>query len=232
MPPLRSSLSSPVFVSSAAPNSARRDVAFNSLSCFDPAPRTWLASNSSPLVVHTLRLHRRANVAILRSRLSTTLNQCGKLASQFDLVMSQIPSLSVPTHVAIPAMNDSSSEPPIEGSVIRSIVLVDQVTRPTANLFQSTSPPGHLLHLMLAGEVEQEVSGQIQRLRPGLGAWYFENEPVRGKIVQAPWTFLTVNFLRRGCLPRPTTPACGRPAAEPPSCFRNCWPRGGPARRR
>ncbi len=118
-----------------------------------------------------------------------------KSASQFDIRMSHFPSLSVTQNVAFLAMSDSEHEQSIDGSVVRSIVLVDQVTRPTANLFQSTSPPGHLLHLVLAGRVEQEVSGQIQQLKPGLGVWYFENEPVRGTIRQAPWTFLTVNFL-------------------------------------
>jgi AraC-like DNA-binding protein len=120
-------------------------------------------------------------------------------------------------------MNETDSQrfaqgpPALEGSIVHGIVLVDEVTRPTANLFQSTSPPGHLLHLVLAGEVEQEVSGQIQHLKPGNAVWYFENEPVRGKILQAPWTFLTVNFLA----PRLPPPAydhrvwtAGRKSAE------------------
>jgi AraC-like DNA-binding protein len=92
---------------------------------------------------------------------------------------------------------------PIEGAVVQAIVLVDRVTRPAPGPFESLSTPGHLLHLVLEGEVEQTVSGRLQRLRPGVAVWYHDNEAVSGRIVRAPWSFYTVNFLAERLPPPP-----------------------------
>ena len=92
---------------------------------------------------------------------------------------------------------------PIEGAVVQAIVLVDRVTRPAPGLFESLSTPGHLLHLVLEGEVEQVVSGRMQHLRPGLAVWYHDNEAVSGRILRAPWSFYTVNFLAERLPPPP-----------------------------
>lgn len=92
---------------------------------------------------------------------------------------------------------------PIEGAMIQSVVLVDRLTRSMPCRFQSVSLPGHLLQVVVEGEVEQEVSGCRRRLVPGTAVWYHENEAVRGRICQAPWTFYTVNFHALRLLPPP-----------------------------
>ena len=47
------------------------------------------------------------------------------------------------------------------------------------------------------------MSGRKQRVGPGMAIWYYENDSVRGRILQAPWTFLTVNFLASRLPPPP-----------------------------
>ena len=88
----------------------------------------------------------------------------------------------------------SAKATPIEGALIQSVVLVDRLTRPATGSFRAPSLPGHLIHYVVAGEVEQEVSGQQQHLTPGTAVWYHENELVRGRILKAPWSYYTVNF--------------------------------------
>jgi AraC-like DNA-binding protein len=87
--------------------------------------------------------------------------------------------------------------------VVQAIVLVDRVTRPAPGPFESLSTPGHLLHLVVEGEVEQTVSGRLQRLRPGVAVWYHECEAVSGRILRAPWSFYTVNFVAARLPPPP-----------------------------
>lgn len=106
--------------------------------------------------------------------------------------MSQVPSNNAPV-----------KHSPIDGSVLQSIVLVDQVTRFAADRFVSTSLPGHLLQLVVEGQIEQDVNGRRQRVGPGMAIWYYENDLVQGRILQAPWTFLTVNFLATRLPPPP-----------------------------
>ena len=100
-------------------------------------------------------------------------------------------------------MPDTSSIPPIEGGLIQSVVLVDQLTRPTPATFLASSLPGHLIQYVVEGEVEQTANGQRQRLSPGSVVWYHENEVVEGQILKTPWTFYTVNFLAMRLPPPP-----------------------------
>ncbi len=93
--------------------------------------------------------------------------------------------------------------PPIEGTLIQGVVLVDQLTRPRPSSFHAPSLPGHLIHLVIQGEVEQQVNGQIQHLVPGTAVWYHENEAVQGRILKAPWSFYTVNFMAVRLSPPP-----------------------------
>lgn len=80
-------------------------------------------------------------------------------------------------------------------SPIDSIRLVAQFTyEGSAQSFQATSLPGHLLHLVLSGEVEQTCNGRQQRLTPGCVVWYHEDEWVEGRVIRAPWIYYTVNF--------------------------------------
>jgi AraC-like DNA-binding protein len=91
-------------------------------------------------------------------------------------------------------MSQSFTCLPIEGPLIQRVAVVDRLSRAKPERFQSSSLPGHLLHLVTEGEVRQTTGGRLQHLAPGNAVWYFENEPVRGEILRAPWTFYTVNF--------------------------------------
>ena len=80
-------------------------------------------------------------------------------------------------------------------SPVESIRLVDRLSyqNPTRS-FQATSLPGHLLHLVLSGEVEQTCNGRRQHLSPGSVVWYHEDEWVEGRVIREPWIYYTVNF--------------------------------------
>jgi AraC-like DNA-binding protein len=93
--------------------------------------------------------------------------------------------------------------PPLEGAIIHRVALVEEITCRETARFQSVSLPGHLLHLVVCGRVEQTVSGIRQRLEPGDAVWYYENEHVEGRVLEAPWTFYTVNFLAPTLSPPP-----------------------------
>jgi len=80
-------------------------------------------------------------------------------------------------------------------SPIESIRLVERFERrPQGFAFTATSLPGHLLHLVVAGEVEQTCNGRRQHLTPGTAVWYHEDEWVEGRVLRAPWIYYSVNF--------------------------------------
>lgn len=80
-------------------------------------------------------------------------------------------------------------------SPVDSIRLVERFTRPEPGFaFQATSLPGHLIHLVVAGEVEQTCNGRRQRLAPGTVVWYHEDEWVEGRVLASPWVYYSVNF--------------------------------------
>lgn len=95
----------------------------------------------------------------------------------------------------LPVRGDLNSAVAIEGPVVQSILLVDRLTRDDPGSFVSTSLPGHLIHIVTEGKVKQWAAGHLQEFGPGNLVWYYENEPVQGQILQAPWTFYTINFL-------------------------------------
>ncbi len=84
--------------------------------------------------------------------------------------------------------------PPLQGAIITGIHLVDRIQRRNRMRFDATSLPGHLIHFVVEGRVEQYSSGMRQELTPGCTVWYHEDETVRGRVLEAPWTFYTVNF--------------------------------------
>lgn len=100
-------------------------------------------------------------------------------------------------------MQHDGAPPPITGAVIQRVALVDRICRPEKDLFQSSTLPGHLLHMVVEGRVTQTSGGRTQHLSPGDVAWYYENEPIRGEILQAPWVFYTVNFEAPTLVPPP-----------------------------
>jgi AraC-like DNA-binding protein len=102
-----------------------------------------------------------------------------------------------------PMHDDANSSVLIEGSILKSILLVDRLTREDRGAFVSTSLPGHLLHVVISGRVKQWTAGHLQEIGPGNLVWYHENEPVQGQIREAPWTFYTINFLAPTLAPPP-----------------------------
>lgn len=80
-------------------------------------------------------------------------------------------------------------------SPVESIRLVERYERHQAGFaFTATSLPGHLIHLVVSGEVEQACNGRSQHLKPGTVVWYNEDEWVEGQVVKAPWIYYSVNF--------------------------------------
>lgn len=80
-------------------------------------------------------------------------------------------------------------------SPVESIRLVERYERREPGFaFTATSLPGHLIHLVVAGEVEQTCNGRRQRLAPGSVVWYHEDEWVEGRVLRAPWIYYSVNF--------------------------------------
>ena len=92
---------------------------------------------------------------------------------------------------------------PLETGLIESVVLVDKLTRTNLGRYVGTTLPGHLLHVVVEGEVLQEISGRQYRLGPGSAVWYHEDETVFGQIVAVPWTFYTTSFHARCLAPPP-----------------------------
>jgi len=93
-------------------------------------------------------------------------------------------------------MSQISSLRPIGGPLVHEIPFVAKFVRHrTGFRYQATSLPGHLLHLVVSGEIRQECDGREYLLRPGSLIWYHEDELVRGKALRVPWVFYSVNFI-------------------------------------
>jgi AraC-like DNA-binding protein len=96
---------------------------------------------------------------------------------------------------------------------IQSVLLVDEIVRPQAVKFRSKSTPGHLIHVVESGEIRQITDGRHEAFHEGDVVWYHETEVIEGRIVRAPWRFITINFIA--------------PAMAPPSDDQRILP-GGP----
>jgi hypothetical protein len=93
---------------------------------------------------------------------------------------------------------------PLEGPIIQGVRLVDRLTRDEALPFRASSGPGHTLHVVTGGRVEQRVNGVRQVFGPGTTVWYYEDEEVEGRIREAPWTFITIGFASPTIMPPPS----------------------------
>jgi AraC-like DNA-binding protein len=103
---------------------------------------------------------------------------------------------------------------PLEGPIIQSVRLVDQLTRNEVLPFRASSGPGHTIHVVTSGRVEQRVNGVRQIFGPGMTIWYYEDEEVDGKILEAPWTFITINFSSPTVMPPPSERRVGSASQE------------------
>ena len=100
-------------------------------------------------------------------------------------------------------MPDHAPFPQINGPIVTAVTFVDRIRRQSTGDFQSRSLPGHLIHVCIAGEVEQFVGGLQRNFGRGSAVWYFEDESVWGKVLQAPWEFYTINFTAPSLPPPP-----------------------------
>jgi AraC-like DNA-binding protein len=100
-------------------------------------------------------------------------------------------------------MNVDAAYPAVEGVLIESVILVDQLTRSGPSRYVGTTLPGHLLHVVTEGEVIQEIGGRRYRLEPGTAIWYYEDETVYGQVLSPTWSFYTVSFRARRLAPPP-----------------------------
>lgn len=101
----------------------------------------------------------------------------------------------------------------LEGPIIQSVRVVDQLTRGETLPFRSSSGPGHTLHVVTSGRVEQRVNGVRQVFGTGTTVWYYEDEEVQGRILEAPWTFITISFAAPTIMPPPSQQRV-RPASQ------------------
>ena len=103
-------------------------------------------------------------------------------------------------HLSVRLKNMSLPSPhfdkdtPLDGPIIERVSLVRQITRTEPMTFTASSLPGHLIHVVQSGRVEQVALGRSQEITAGTVVWYHENESIEGQIREAPWTFYTVNF--------------------------------------
>ncbi|MDM4015177.1 AraC family transcriptional regulator [Roseiconus lacunae] len=102
----------------------------------------------------------------------------------------------------------------LEGAIITEVTLVDKIERSRTGEFRSQSLPDHLLHVCISGEVDQVAAGVAQRFGAGQAIWYHENEPIRGRVIVAPWIFYTVNFRAPALPPPPLTRRVSRVTNE------------------
>ena len=86
---------------------------------------------------------------------------------------------------------------------IERIVLVDELLRPRKAEFRAESTPGHLVHVVESGEVSQVAVGRPERFSDGDVVWYHECELIEGRVLRAPWRFITINFIAPALAPPP-----------------------------
>ena len=82
----------------------------------------------------------------------------------------------------------------LSGAIVTEIMTVDEIRRTEAGTFKAASLPGHLIHIVTEGKVEQKSGEIIERFSSGDSVWYWENEPIQGTVIEAPWRFYTVSF--------------------------------------
>src|SRR4051812_10698439 len=105
---------------------------------------------------------------------------------------------------AVPSMLEITEHPAAHPALIERVIVVDRLERARAGFeFKVTSLPGHLIQCVVSGRAHHEVSGRHYDLEPGSLIWFYEDELVHGRVVEAPWEFFTVNFVAPALSPPP-----------------------------
>jgi hypothetical protein len=111
-------------------------------------------------------------------------------------------------------------ETAVEGVLVERVVLVDRITRRQQGALHATSSlPGHLVQMTVAGRALHESEGRSFETGPGLAVWFHENEEVRVRVTQAPWSFYTVNFIAPHLPPPPADRRVWHVRSETARCF-------------
>lgn len=86
--------------------------------------------------------------------------------------------------------------PPVVGPpVVEEVLLVDVYERVVPGQKSITSSlPGHLIQLTVAGSAAHVSNGRRYRIEPNHLIWFHEDETVQVHVMETPWRFFTVNF--------------------------------------
>ena len=97
-----------------------------------------------------------------------------------------------------------SNPKPVGRCPVERILLCELFTRrQRGKRSHSTSMPGHLLQLTIAGSCEHHISGRQTLIRKGTLVWFHEDETVQTHIYTAPWVYYSVNFIAPSLEPPP-----------------------------
>lgn len=89
-----------------------------------------------------------------------------------------------------------TKSPIVAAPVIERVLLCDLYERDEVGFRgDSSSLPGHLIQLHIAGKTQHEVNGRRYTIEPGSLIWYHEDELVRIRTERVPWRFYTLNFI-------------------------------------
>jgi AraC-like DNA-binding protein len=99
--------------------------------------------------------------------------------------------------------HNTNTSPPLNGAIVTGIKQIKEYTYSETGSFRAVSLPGHLIQIVTKGEVKQEAGGITENFGAGDSVWYWENEPVCGTIIKAPWKFYSVSFTAPSLPPPP-----------------------------
>lgn len=101
-------------------------------------------------------------------------------------------------------MPDVPPPTPVGEPMLRQVLLCDRYMRARPGMRGAgTSLPGHLIQFTTQGRSEHEVGGRHHLIVPGSLVWFHEDESVQTHVLDAPWSFYTVNFIAPALEPPP-----------------------------
>jgi len=83
----------------------------------------------------------------------------------------------------------------VEGFPIEKVSFVARMERGEGFTYDQYSLPGHHLNVVKRGRVHVECNGRTYELSRGSVIWFHETEQCRGRVVEAPWVYYTLNFV-------------------------------------
>src|SRR5262245_17526187 len=85
--------------------------------------------------------------------------------------------------------------PKARPTMVDEVTLVDRLERNRAGFrFTATALPGHTIQCIVRGRTHHQVSGRHYEVKRGMLLWFEEDESTEGEVLEAPWTFFTLNF--------------------------------------